>query len=126
MLFGSWRSVLARLNPTSRVKKHEPRRNKGRSPRQRLLLELLEDRLAPAILYVANTPGNGGAAFTPTGGDQTTQLGVNPFATISAAVAAANPGDTINVADGTYNELVSLNKTGLILQGNKFNTDGRI
>ncbi len=39
------------------------------------------------------------------------------FATIGAAVAAAEAGDTINVAAGTYNEQVNLNKANLILRG---------
>lgn len=39
------------------------------------------------------------------------------FATIGAAVAAAAAGDTINVAAGTYNEQVNLNKADLILRG---------
>ena len=39
------------------------------------------------------------------------------FATIGAAVAAAAAGDTINVAAGTYNEQVNLNKANLILRG---------
>ncbi len=39
------------------------------------------------------------------------------FATIGAAVAAAEAGDTINVAAGTYNEQVTLNKANLILRG---------
>ncbi|MBI1765798.1 MAG: hypothetical protein HYR56_30710 [Acidobacteria bacterium] len=50
-------------------------------------------------------------------------LCVNPagtggcFATIGAAVAAAVAGDTINVAAGTYNEQVNLNKANLVLRG---------
>src|SRR5262249_24086587 len=41
-----------------------------------------------------------------------------------AAVAAAQPGDTVNVADGTYPELVVIDKT-LTLQGNQFGADAR-
>ena len=55
-------------------------------------------------------------------------LCVNPagtggcFTTIGAAVAAAAAGDTINVAAGTYNEQVNLNKPGLFLRGAKATT----
>ena len=50
-------------------------------------------------------------------------LCVNPngtngcFATVTAAINAANVGDTINVAAGTYNEQINLNKQGLFLRG---------
>src|SRR3989344_2080619 len=37
--------------------------------------------------------------------------------TIQAAITLASPGDTINVAAGIYAEHVSINKTGLILNG---------
>src|SRR5262245_24571230 len=45
------------------------------------------------------------------------------FTTISA-VAAANPGDTIQVTAGTYAELVNVNKT-LILLGPQAGVDAR-
>ncbi len=44
------------------------------------------------------------------------------FATISAAVAAANPGDLIQVAPGTYNEDVVIPKTLSLLGANKGTT----
>lgn len=39
------------------------------------------------------------------------------FSSINAAIAAASANDTINVAAGTYNESVTVNKAGLILKG---------
>src|SRR5688572_27099448 len=100
-----------------------------RSMRRRLLAQGLEDRLAPAILYVDSTPtivGPGNDSFTANGGTQSSvsnlTLGTNLFPTIQAAVNAASPTDTINVADGTYSELVTVNKT-LILRGNQFGVD---
>jgi nitrous oxidase accessory protein NosD len=46
------------------------------------------------------------------------------FATIQAAVDAANPGDTISVAPGTYPELVTVNKP-VTLRGAQANVDPR-
>src|SRR6185369_11723606 len=91
--------------------------------RTQLMLETLENRVVPAVLWVDNTPS--GADFTSTGGTQpAVQAGVNPYSTINAAIAAANPGDTINVSDGTYPELVTVNKD-VTLQGNQFGADAR-
>lgn len=45
--------------------------------------------------------------------------------TIQAAVNAANPGDTITVAAGTYTEVVSINKADLVLQGARAGVDAR-
>src|SRR5262245_46501137 len=95
---------------------------RGRKPQRRSLsfrrlnTEALEERRLLAVLYVDNTPGMAGTEFTASGGTQPASVpglvpGSTIFSTISAAVAAANPtGDTINVANGTYNELVSINK----------------
>jgi len=99
---------------------------------RRLQVESLEERRLLATLYVDNTPtlgGPGADVFTASGGDQVNAggltLGTNLFTTIGAAVAAANPSDTINVADGTYAEQVAANKAGLIFQGNQYLSDGR-
>src|SRR5260370_41312325 len=46
------------------------------------------------------------------------------YSTISAAVAAASPGDTIQVCPGTYPELVNIFKTLTIL-GNQAGVDAR-
>jgi parallel beta-helix repeat protein len=79
------------------TKKSSPRRNPVR--RLRPLFDVLEDRrMLSATLWVD-------------------QAGGAPFTTISAAVAAANPGDTIKVAPGTYHESVSVPKTLTILGG---------
>ena len=43
-------------------------------------------------------------------------VGPGGYATINAAIAAANPGDTIMIAPGTYNENVIVNKS-VTLQG---------
>jgi hypothetical protein len=74
------------------------RRRQRPSNSVRLVLEVLEARTVPATLFV-NSAGTGGA-----------------FTTIGAAVTAANPGDTIEVAAGIYQEHVVINKS-LTLDG---------
>lgn len=88
------------FNFPSLLKRVPPRRAAGggqRGSRRRASLRLdhLEDRLAPAV-SILNTPGS--------------------FATIQAAVNAANPGDTINVDADVYAESVTINKS-LTLKG---------
>jgi nitrous oxidase accessory protein len=46
------------------------------------------------------------------------------YTTIQAAINAANNGDTIKVADATYNESVNINKS-LTLQGGEAGVDAR-
>jgi len=97
--------------------------------KSRLALETLEDRCVPATLWVDATDTAGGTQFTATGGSQPALVagltpGVDSFSTIAAAVAAATAGDVINVADGTFAELVDVNKD-VTLQGNKFGLDAR-
>src|SRR5262245_17580938 len=106
-----------------KARKSQPR------PRSRPNVQSLEDRRVPATLGVDNTPGMAGTEFTSTGGSQPASVpgltpGVNIFSTITAAITAANPSDTINVSDGTYSELVTVNKS-LTLQGNQFGADAR-
>src|SRR5436190_2213391 len=122
-----WKSDLARRILTAALRRNPTpltRRRPG-GPR----LECLEDRAVPAVLWVDNTPGTGGTEFTASGGTQPASTpgltpGTSIFPTISAAVAASTAGDTINVSNGTYSELVNVNKQ-LTIRGNQFGVDAR-
>lgn len=110
--------------------RHKTRRTTPTFTR-RAFLETLENRSLLAALYVDNTPTLAGPTldvFTPSGGSQVVTggltSGLNLFTTISAAVAAANPTDTINVADGSYAESVVVNKA-LTIRGNQAGVDAR-
>jgi hypothetical protein len=74
-----------------------PRTTRKEPARFRPRLETLEDRLAPAVHDVTS-----GGTFT----------------TIQLAINAANPGDTILVDAGTYNESVTVNKSVTLLGAN--------
>ncbi|MGD9724300.1 MAG: nitrous oxide reductase family maturation protein NosD [Pirellulales bacterium] len=81
----------------------------ARPPRHfRAFVDALERRELLAVLWVDNNPAN---------------VAVHPadFTTISAAVAAANPGDTIRVATGVapYDENVLVDKPLTFLGGQK-------
>jgi len=47
------------------------------------------------------------------------------FTSINAAIAAANPGDTIQVCPGLYAEMVNINKNNLTLRGAQAGIDAR-
>jgi nitrous oxidase accessory protein NosD len=65
-----------------------------------------------------------GAAATLTVGNATSLPCTGTYATISSAIAAASPGDTIQVCPGTYNESVTISQT-LTLKGAKVGVDAR-
>src|SRR5437870_9212802 len=66
-----------------------------------LILSPLQARADGANLSVNNAPG-----CSPTG------AGGAPYCTISQAVGVVQPGQTIQVASGTYPESVIVNKAG--------------
>src|ERR1041384_5310016 len=72
-----------------------------------------------SALAVALIIGSGvrkaAAATTIFVDDDLIQCPTATFTSISAAVAVASPGDTIQVCAGTYNEVVQLSKTLPIL-----------
>ena len=74
----------------------------ARRPRWRPYLEALEGRLTPSTWYVDAVNGS------PNG----TGSAASPFKTIGAANGKAVAGDTVLVATGTYNEMVSVKNSG--------------
>ncbi len=75
-----------------------------------------------ALLTLASAAVAAGATLTV--GNASSLPCTGTYATISAAVAAASAGDTIQVCPGTYNEQVTINKT-LTLVGAKAGVDAR-
>src|SRR5689334_1494583 len=76
--------------------------------------------LAAAVLLVPLAA----SATTILVDDDGVQCPARTQSTISGAVAAASPGDTIQVCAGTYAELVNVNKT-LTLKGAQAGVDAR-
>jgi hypothetical protein len=99
MLNNGWKKWLLSLTPAA----GRDRRKPGRPRPPRLALEHLEDRLTPAVQ------------------DLTT---AGTFATLQAAVNAANPGDTLMADAGTYAEQVTINKS-ITLEGAQHGVDAR-
>ncbi len=64
----------------------------------------------------------GAQSITPVGADPATIRVPENYATIQDAVNAANPGDTIRVASGTYYENVAVNKRVNLLGQDRENT----
>ncbi|MCE9527975.1 MAG: hypothetical protein K8R36_18190, partial [Planctomycetales bacterium] len=109
---------------------------------RKLMFEPLEGRALLASLYVDNpgdyiiTTDQGAAGldngdtvtFNPSGGTQLPQAGLifgtTAFGTIQGAVNLASAGDTVNVGQGTFSELVNVNKQ-LFLKGNQVGVDGQ-
>jgi hypothetical protein len=65
------------------------------------------------------------AASTLLVDDDGVQCPTATYNSINAAIAAANPGDTIQVCAGTYNEMVNVYKNGLRLLGAQVGVDAR-
>ncbi|VGO22241.1 dockerin type I domain-containing protein [Pontiella sulfatireligans] len=66
---------------------------------------------AAAILLTASAAQSAELTVDTAYGDTTSGWGATAFATIQAAVTAADDGDTINVAAGTYTEQLSVDKS---------------
>jgi hypothetical protein len=78
--------------------------NHATIPRSRAFqCELLEDRVTPATYFVDDTGGID-ALFRG-------EIGT-PFRTINYGIQKLNPGDTLNVRAGTYNERVWVDRSG--------------
>jgi parallel beta-helix repeat protein len=98
-----FRNLVRRLT-RSRSARPSPRRPAGLRP----AVEALESRVVPTVLIVAKP----GSHYK------------HDFTTIQAAVNAANPGDTIKVEPGTYQEQVTVSKNNLSLMALPANRDG--
>jgi autotransporter-associated beta strand protein len=103
--------------------KNHTRKLRHRVRTRKLRVEQLEDRRVLASMLYVDTTDIGGtdpnqAKFTTDGQPAVTglTLGGDIFTTIGAAISAAQSGDTILVADGTYTEDVVVDRQ-LILSG---------
>jgi len=80
-------------------------------------------KVSSAILSLSLVVILMGAFNTQLGFTQSTTITVpDDFSTIQEAVNAANPGDTIYVRAGTYQEIVTINKNNLALTGENKHT----
>jgi hypothetical protein len=77
----------------------------------------------PATLALSATAAHAASSLLQVD-DNHVQCPTAPYSTISAAVAAASPGDTIQVCAGIYTETVNVDKT-LTFQGAKAGVDAR-
>src|SRR5205814_7101964 len=97
-----------RNEPSPQVEKEHAMHSKGLAVVWAFALTFLLSMVTPIVENVS--------AATLTVGNATSLPCTGTFRTISLAVTAASPGDTISVCKGTYNELVQVNKT-LTIQG---------
>ena len=84
----------------------------------------IEGALADALYLGAgfNTKYNNMASYVWANADPIENYYVGPGMAIQAAINAATPGDVINVAAGTYNETVTINKGVSVLGAGAANT----
>lgn len=82
--------------------------------------------LLVAVLAFAGTLGAQSVYWVATSGSDSSISGsvTAPWKTIGRAAAAVNPGDTVNVAAGTYTERVQLNRSGTQAAGITFQAQG--
>jgi hypothetical protein len=89
---------------------------------------MIKHKITPHIIAFAAVLALGGVttvtAATLTVGNASSLPCTGTFPTIQSAIVAANPGDTISVCPGSYNEQVQVTKT-LTLQGAQHGVDAR-
>ena len=73
--------------------------------------------LSALVFAVMLVAGRTQAATTWTVGNASSLPCTGNYPTITLAVAAASPGDTIQVCQGTYDEQVTVNKANLTIIG---------
>src|SRR5260221_13052879 len=86
------------------------------------VLKALALSFSIGLIIVASSAMAAGATLTV--GNATSLPCTGTYSTMSAAVAAASPSDTVKVCPGTYNESVTISKT-LTLIGAKAGVDAR-
>ena len=98
------------------VREIESERNMIKAQRRVLLLiSIVLFSVVTGIFPIENCMASGNTIYVDDSGEAN-------YTTISAAISAADPGDTIYVYSGTYIENTKINKTLSLLGEDKYNT----